>query len=71
MASETQHGLNGARGHRQRLRLILDLTAGDSGTVSGTVGLADGSFRRPFHGWIDLMSAVNALRAAAGPAGSG
>ena len=44
--------------------LELDLVSGDP--VSGTVGIAGGPPAIPFRGWIDLMSAINTLRAAAG-----
>ena len=40
--------------------LMLSLGAGDP--VNGTVGLV-GQPPMPFHGWIDLMSAINSLRA--------
>jgi hypothetical protein len=70
MAFEAQHGPSGDGQDGHGLRVVLDLcgTDGgpDSGTVSGMVGLADGSFRRVFHGWIDLMSVISTLRAGAG-----
>ena len=62
MASEAQYGTGDVRGGRPGLCVVLDLDVADMGTVSGTVSLADGSFRRPFHGWIDLISAISTLR---------
>jgi hypothetical protein len=44
-----------------RLTLELALVAGDP--VRGTVGIAGESSPLPFCGWIDLMSAINSLRA--------
>jgi hypothetical protein len=67
MASETQNGTGDVPEDPHGLRVVLDLSVADT-AVSGTVGLADGSFRRPFNGWIDLMSAINTLRAGTGPA---
>jgi hypothetical protein len=70
MASEAQHDPSGAGQVGHGLRVVLDLCGTDSGpgsgTVSGMVGLADGSFRRQFHGWIDLMSVISTLRAGTG-----
>jgi hypothetical protein len=70
MASKAQHDPSGARQDGHGLRVVLDLcctdSGPDSGTVSGMVGLADGSFRRQFHGWIDLMSVISTLRAGTG-----
>ncbi len=44
----------------QALVLELSVTAGDP--VSGTVGVVGRSPAIPFHGWMDLMSAINTLR---------
>lgn len=64
MASEAeQHASDGL--DEPRLRVVLDLMVADPAALTGTVALADGSFRRKFHGWIDLMSAINTLRAGA------
>lgn len=48
------------------LTLILELSPAGADPISGSVGVAGGSPPRPFHGWIDLMSAINSLRADAG-----
>jgi hypothetical protein len=48
------------------LCLVLELSLGGGDPVSGTVGVAGGPPPVPFHGWIDLMSAINTLRANAG-----
>jgi hypothetical protein len=48
------------------LCLVLELSLAGGDPVSGTVGVAGGPPPVPFHGWIDLMSAINTLRANAG-----
>jgi hypothetical protein len=47
--------------------LVLELSLADGDPVSGTVGVAGAEPAMPFHGWIDLMSAINSLRAEAIP----
>jgi hypothetical protein len=49
----------------QAFRLVLELCLADGDPVSGTIGAVGGPPGAPFHGWIDLMSAINSLRAAA------
>jgi hypothetical protein len=46
--------------------LVLELSLAPGDPVSGTVGVIGGPPPVPFHGWIDLMSAINTLRAVAG-----
>jgi len=46
--------------------LVLELSLADGDPVSGTIGIAGRPPATTFHGWIDLMSAINTLRAAAG-----
>jgi hypothetical protein len=46
----------------QAFPLVLELSLADGDPVSGTVGAAGGPPAIPFHGWIDLMSAINSLR---------
>jgi hypothetical protein len=41
--------------------LVLELILGDGEPLSGTVG-PPGRAPLAFHGWIDLMSAIHALR---------
>jgi hypothetical protein len=41
--------------------LVLELSLAEGNPVSGTVGVAGGQPAMPFHGWIDLMSAINSL----------
>lgn len=53
----------------QALILELSLTAGDP--VSGTIGLAGRPPAMSFHGWMDLMSAINTLRDGAGQTAQG
>src|SRR5271166_4341430 len=55
---------DGPESAEQALILELSLTAGDP--VSGTVGIAGGPPAMSFHGWMDLMSAINTLLAGAG-----
>ncbi|MFI5915062.1 hypothetical protein [Dactylosporangium sp. NPDC051541] len=43
------------------LRLLLTLDAGER--FSGTVGVLGTATGRTFHGWVDLIGAVEALRA--------
>jgi hypothetical protein len=50
----------GPAGGNYPIVLELSLLSGDP--VSGTVGLP-GRSPTPFQGWIDLMSAINSLRA--------
>lgn len=47
--------------------LVLELSLAEGDPVSGTVGVAGAQPAMPFHGWIDLMSAINSLRADAIP----
>jgi len=47
--------------------LVLELSLAEGDQVSGTVGVAGAQHAMPFHGWIDLMSAINSLRASAIP----
>ena len=41
--------------------LNLELAISDSQPFSGRIGRAGAPDRIPFHGWIDLMSAIHAL----------
>ncbi len=50
-------------------RLVLDLIIADTEPLSGSVGCPGSPSRTAFHGWIDLMSAINSLRAASGERG--
>lgn len=45
--------------------LVLELSLADDDPVKGTVGVMGGPPAMPFNGWIDLMSAINSLRAGA------
>lgn len=42
--------------------LVLELSVSHSDPLSGTVGISGGPHPMAFHGWIDLMSAINTLR---------
>lgn len=43
------------------LSLLLTLDAGER--VSGTIGMPGTGTSRTFHGWVDLISTIEALRA--------
>jgi hypothetical protein len=45
--------------------LVLELVIASSQPLSGRVGSAGAAHRIPFHGWIDLMSAIHTLCASA------
>lgn len=64
MISSPQHDGDtpGPAGDAFPLDLELSLTGGDP--VSGTIGILGEPPAVPFHGWIDLMSAINSLRGA-------
>ena len=66
VTSRPRHDDAGPGPAGQALVLVLKLSPDGGDPVSGTVGLADGPPPVPFHGWIDLMSAINTLRANAG-----
>jgi len=44
-------------------RLVLELVISSPQPLSGQVGPAGTPHRIPFHGWIDLMSAIHTLSA--------
>lgn len=56
----------GPEATEQAFPLVLELSLTDGDPVSGTVGVTGGPPAMPFHGWIDLMSAINSLRTDAG-----
>lgn len=66
MTSSPRQEADGPGPAEQALILELSLTAGDP--VSGTVGFAGRPPAMSFHGWMDLMSAINTLRAGTGQA---
>jgi hypothetical protein len=43
--------------------VVLELVIAGTEPLSGTIGLAGSPQRRPFRGWIDLMSVIATLRA--------
>jgi hypothetical protein len=45
--------------------LVLELSLTEDDPVSGTVRVVGRSAAMSFHGWIDLMSVINGLRAEA------
>jgi len=52
-------------GGEAALNLVLALSLTGADPISGSVGVAGGAPPLLFHGWIDLMSAINSLRAEA------
>lgn len=46
------------------LVLRLELEAGEP--LTGTIGINGSDERLPFHGWIDFMAAISALRSSGG-----
>jgi hypothetical protein len=65
VASRPRHEADGPEPAEQAFLLVLELSLADGDPISGTVGVIGGPPAMPFHGWIDLMSAINALRAGA------
>jgi hypothetical protein len=53
----------------QPSRLVLELCIADCDPLCGTVGVIGGLQAVAFHGWMDLMGAINSLRAATGGTG--
>ena len=50
---------------------LLRLRLGGSEPPSGTIGALGGATEQSFHGWIDLMSAINTFRGWGPPGSSG
>lgn len=50
-------------GGEAALTLIMELSLTGGDPITGSVGVAGESRPMLFHGWIDLMSAINSLRA--------
>ena len=65
MASSPRQAGDGPRTAGEAFPLVLELSLAEGDPVSGTVSVAGGQPTTPFHGWIDLMSAINSLRAEA------
>jgi hypothetical protein len=61
MASSPRQVGDGPGTAGEAFPLILELSLAEGDPVSGTVGMACGQPAIPFHGWIDLMSAINSL----------
>jgi len=68
MVRDDSHGTSSGQAAPEH-RLVLELVIAALEPFSGLVGLVDAPDRIPFHGWIDLMSAVHTLcdRGAAAP----
>jgi hypothetical protein len=63
VTSSPQHETDGPGPAGKAFPLVLQLALVDDDAMSGTVGVVGGPPAVPFHGWIDLMSAINSLRA--------
>jgi hypothetical protein len=50
----------------QPTALVLELSLDSGDPIGGFVGRAGNQMRREFRGWVDLMSAINSIRSAAG-----
>jgi hypothetical protein len=66
VTSSPRQDADGPEPAEEAFHLVLELCLADGDPASGTVSVLDGRPAMPFHGWIDLMSAINALRADAG-----
>jgi hypothetical protein len=60
-AHQAQSWQEGSGGTRPGHRLVLELVIFEPEPVSGLVGPAGAPDRVAFHGWIDLMSAIQTL----------
>ena len=63
MASSPRQAGDGPATTGEAFPLVLELSLAEGDPLSGTVSAAGLQPARPFHGWIDLMSAINSLRA--------
>jgi hypothetical protein len=54
-------------GGEAALTLVLELSLTEADPITGSIGVEGGAPPVLFHGWIDLMSAINSLRADAAP----
>jgi hypothetical protein len=61
VTSSPRQGIGGSEPGAQAFPLVLELSLAGDDPVSGTVGIVGGPPATPFHGWIDLMSAINSL----------
>lgn len=48
-------------GGEAALTLVLELSLTGADPITGSIGVAGGPPPMLFHGWIDLMSAINSL----------
>jgi len=62
-AHQQQSWQDGPGGTRPGHRLVLELVIVEPEPISGLVGPAGAPDRAAFHGWIDLMSAIQTLYA--------
>ncbi len=62
MRSSPQADGAGAGPVPETFPLVLELSVSHGDPLSGTVGISGGPHTVAFHGWIDLMSAINTLR---------
>jgi hypothetical protein len=66
VTSSPRQAADGPESGGQVFCLVLELSLADGDPISGTVCIAGVQPATPFHGWIDLMSTINSLRAGAG-----
>ena len=62
MRSGPQEAGAGAGPVQEAFPLVLELSVSHGDPLTGTVGISGGPHAVAFHGWIDLMSAINTLR---------
>lgn len=63
MTSSPRQDRDGPRAAEKAFRLVLKVSLADGEPVSGTVSVIGRPPAVPFHGWMDLMGAINSLRA--------
>jgi hypothetical protein len=65
MSPDDRHDPAGQAGSDQLTALVLELSLDSGEPIGGFVGQAGEQTRLAFRGWVDLMSAINSIRAAA------
>jgi hypothetical protein len=69
MSSDARHDPAGQAGSQEPTALVLELALDAAEPIGGFVGRAGEQERLTFRGWVDLMSAINTIRTAAGVTG--
>jgi hypothetical protein len=66
MSSDARHDPVGKAGSGELTAMVLELSLDSGEPIGGFVGRPGDQTRLAFRGWVDLMSAVNSIRTAAG-----